>query len=68
MRSGDAVRRDTLRLAQNALYAVEKRERRSLTDDDAVMILRSWVRPGDLVLTLGAGDVDRAGRALLEAL
>jgi UDP-N-acetylmuramate--alanine ligase len=36
--------------------------------DDAVTILRSWIRPGDLVLTLGAGDVDRAGRALLETL
>ncbi|HVM69891.1 MAG TPA: cyanophycin synthetase [Gaiellaceae bacterium] len=35
---------------------------------DAVTVLRAWVRPGDLVLTLGAGDVDRAGRALLEAL
>jgi UDP-N-acetylmuramate--alanine ligase len=35
--------------------------------DDAVSIVRSWARRGDLVLTLGAGDVDRAGRALLEA-
>jgi len=35
---------------------------------DAVTLLRAWVRPGDLVLTLGAGDVDRAGRELLEAL
>ncbi len=44
MRSGDAVRRDTLRLAQNALYAVEKRERRPLTDDDAVAILAREVK------------------------
>ena len=44
MRSGDAVRRDTLRLAQNALYAVEKRERRSPTDDDAVAILAREVK------------------------
>jgi UDP-N-acetylmuramate--alanine ligase len=36
--------------------------------DGAVAILRAWVRPGDLVLTLGAGDVDRAGRSLLETL
>ena len=36
--------------------------------DAAVTILRGWVRSGDLVLTLGAGDVDRAGRALLESL
>ena len=29
---------------------------------------RGWARAGDLVLTLGAGDVDRAGRLLLEVL
>jgi len=38
------------------------------TVEDAVRIVRSWVRDGDLVLTLGAGDVDRAGRLLLELL
>ena len=27
-----------------------------------------WARPGDTVLTLGAGDVDRAAELLLEAL
>jgi UDP-N-acetylmuramate--alanine ligase len=36
--------------------------------DDAVAILASWARPGDTVLTLGAGDVDRAAPLLLEAL
>ena len=30
MRSGDALRRDVLRMAQNAVYTVEKRERREL--------------------------------------
>ena len=29
---------------------------------------RRWARPGDTVLTLGAGDVDRAAPLLLEAL
>ncbi len=29
-------------------------------------IVRGWARPGDLVLTLGAGDVDQAGRLILE--
>ena len=29
---------------------------------------RRWARAGDTVLTLGAGDVDRAGRLLLELL
>jgi UDP-N-acetylmuramate--alanine ligase len=38
------------------------------TLEDAVEILRRWVRSGDLVLTVGAGDVDRAGPMLLEAL
>jgi UDP-N-acetylmuramate--alanine ligase len=36
--------------------------------DDAVRVLAAWARPGDTVLTLGAGDVDRAGPLLLEAL
>ena len=36
--------------------------------EDAVRILSSWARSGDLVLTVGAGDVDRAGPLLLEAL
>jgi UDP-N-acetylmuramate--alanine ligase len=36
--------------------------------DDAVRVLAGWARPGDTVLTLGAGDVDRAGPLLLEAL
>ena len=35
---------------------------------DALPIVRSWVRPGDTVVTLGAGDVDRLGPALLEEL
>jgi UDP-N-acetylmuramate--alanine ligase len=35
---------------------------------DATAWLRREVRPGDLVLTVGAGDVHRVGPALLEAL
>jgi UDP-N-acetylmuramate--alanine ligase len=27
--------------------------------EDAARIVSTWVRPGDAVLTLGAGDVDR---------
>jgi UDP-N-acetylmuramate--alanine ligase len=38
------------------------------TLDDAVAIVASWARAGDVVLTVGAGDVDRAGPLLLEAL
>jgi UDP-N-acetylmuramate--alanine ligase len=35
--------------------------------EDGVRIVSSWARPGDTVLTLGAGDVDRAAGLLLEA-
>jgi UDP-N-acetylmuramate--alanine ligase len=36
--------------------------------EDAVAVLAAWARPGDLVLTVGAGDVDRAGPLLVERL
>ena len=36
--------------------------------DDASMLVAGWARAGDTVLTLGAGDVDRAGELILEAL
>jgi UDP-N-acetylmuramate--alanine ligase len=36
--------------------------------EQAAALVARWARPGDLVLTLGAGDVDRAGPAILEAL
>jgi UDP-N-acetylmuramate--alanine ligase len=38
------------------------------TVEDGARIVASWARPGDLVLTVGAGDVDRAGKLVLEAL
>lgn len=44
MRSGDALRRDVLRMTQNAAYTVEKRERRELTDDDYAAILAREVK------------------------
>ena len=36
--------------------------------EDAAAIVAGWSRPGDTVLTLGAGDVDRAAPLILEAL
>jgi UDP-N-acetylmuramate--alanine ligase len=36
--------------------------------DDAARIVAGWARRGDTVLTLGAGDVDRAAPLILEAL
>ncbi|HEV7133092.1 MAG TPA: cyanophycin synthetase [Gaiellaceae bacterium] len=38
------------------------------TVEEGVRIVAGWARPGDTVLTLGAGDVDRAGQLLLDAL
>jgi UDP-N-acetylmuramate--alanine ligase len=38
------------------------------TVEDGAAIVASWARPGDIVLTVGAGDVERAGPLVLEAL
>ena len=38
------------------------------TIEDGAAIVASWARPGDIVLTVGAGDVERAGPLVLEAL
>ncbi len=44
MRSGDVLRRDVLRMARNAIYTVEKRDRRELGDDDVTTILTREVK------------------------
>ena len=36
--------------------------------EDAAGLVAAWARPGDTVLTLGAGDVDRGAALILEAL
>jgi UDP-N-acetylmuramate--alanine ligase len=36
--------------------------------EDGARLVAGWARPGDLVLTVGAGDVDRAAPLVLEAL
>ena len=36
--------------------------------EDAARLVAGWARPGDTVLTLGAGDVDRAAALILEAV
>jgi UDP-N-acetylmuramate--alanine ligase len=38
------------------------------TVEAGVRLVAGWARDGDTVLTLGAGDIDRAGALLLEAL
>ena len=39
MRSGDALRRDTLRMVQNAVYNTEKARKITLTDDDILAVI-----------------------------
>ena len=36
--------------------------------DEAAKLVAGWARPGDTILTLGAGDVDRTAPLILEAL
>lgn len=44
MRSGDALRRDTLRMAENAIYNAEKRDRRTYVDDEVLAVLAKEVK------------------------
>jgi uncharacterized protein YqeY len=44
MRSGDALRRDVLRMAQNAAYNLEKRNRKPLSEDEFLTILGREVK------------------------
>lgn len=44
MRSGDALRRDTLRMAESALYNAEKRDRRDYSDDEVAAVLGREVK------------------------
>jgi len=44
MRSGDALRRDVLRMAQNAIYLVEKAKRVTLSEDEMTAILAREVK------------------------
>jgi uncharacterized protein YqeY len=44
MRSGDSLRRDVLRMAQNAIYAIEKRDARTLSEDEVIAVLAREVK------------------------
>lgn len=44
MRSGEALRRDTLRMAESAIYNAEKRDRREYTDDEVAAVLSREVK------------------------
>lgn len=44
MRSGEALRRDTLRMAESAIYNAEKRDRREYSDDEVGALLAREVK------------------------
>lgn len=44
MRSGEALRRDTLRMAESAIYNAEKRDRREYSDDEVAAVLGREVK------------------------
>jgi uncharacterized protein YqeY len=44
MRSGDALRRDVLRMVQHAAYSIEKREKRTLSDDDYAAVITREIK------------------------
>jgi len=44
MRSGDALRRDTLRMVESATYNAEKRDRREYSDDEVAAVLAREVK------------------------
>jgi uncharacterized protein YqeY len=44
MRSGEALRRDTLRMAESAIYNAEKRDRRIYSDDEVAAVLAREVK------------------------
>jgi uncharacterized protein YqeY len=44
MRSGEELRRDTLRMAESAIYNAEKRERRTYSDDEVAAVIAREVK------------------------
>jgi uncharacterized protein YqeY len=44
MRSGDALRRDVLRMVQNSIYLGEKSKRITMSDDDVIGVLTREVK------------------------
>jgi hypothetical protein len=44
MRSGDALRRDVLRMVQNAAYNLEKRDGRTMSDDEYAAVVAREVK------------------------
>ena len=68
MRSGDALRRDVLRMASSAAYNVEKKQGRALTDDEMLGVLTREVktRRESVIAFEGAGRQDLADKEAAE--
>jgi uncharacterized protein len=64
MRSGDALRRDVLRMVANAAYAIEKKQGHALSDDEYVGVLTREVktRRESIEAYRTGGREDLAGR------
>lgn len=69
MKSGDVLRRDTLRMVAAALYNAEKAARRPLTDDESLAVLAREVktRRESIDAYESAGRDDLAARERAEA-
>ncbi len=68
MRGGDALRRDTLRMAVSAAYNVEKRNQHPLTDDEFLAVLTREVktRRESVAAYQAAGRTDLADKEQAE--
>ena len=68
MRSGDALRRDVLRMASSAAYTVEKKQGRPLTDDEmlGVLIHEVKTRRESVIAFHDAGRQDLADKEASE--
>ena len=68
MRSGDALRRDVLRMASNAVYMVEKRSGKPLTEDEELQVVSREVktRRESVDAFRGAGRNDLADKEQAE--
>ena len=64
MRSGDALRRDVLRMVQNAIYNIEKSKRITLSDEDllAVLTRETKTRRESVEAFRGGGREDLAAK------
>jgi uncharacterized protein YqeY len=72
MRGGETLRRDVLRMAVNAAYNLEKKQRRPLTEDEVLAVLTREVKTRresvDAYTTAGRQDLADKEQAEIEIL